>query len=131
MKRAILISLGTVAGTAAVLGYHPGTWFASASPSSAEAAPSAQTFTGDAVESGYGPVQVEITVEAGRITDAIGTQQATDGRSQQIASYALPQLEQQAVSAQGAGIDGVSGASYTSAGFQQSLQSALAQAGLG
>lgn len=90
-----------------------------------------QTFLGDAAPTRYGPVQVQITVEGGQVTSAVGQQAATDGHSQMIASVAIPQLQQQAVAAQSAAINGVSGASYTSAGFAQSLQSALQQAGLG
>lgn len=97
----------------------------------AAAAPATQTFTGDAAPTRYGPVQVQITVEGGQVTSAVGQQAATDGHSRMIASVAIPQLQQQAVAAQSAAINGVSGASYTSGGFAQSLQSALQQAGLG
>jgi uncharacterized protein with FMN-binding domain len=51
-------------------------------------------------------------------------------RSESIDQQAIPVLEQEAVQAQSANIQGVSGASYTSAGFEQSLQSALTQLGL-
>lgn len=51
-------------------------------------------------------------------------------RSQSIDQMAIPQLEQEAIAAQSANIQGVSGASYTSAGFSQSLQSALGKLGL-
>ncbi|MGO4753756.1 FMN-binding protein, partial [Streptomyces sp. 2MCAF27] len=53
-----------------------------------------------------------------------------DGRSQQIASYAVPQLTSETLSAQNAQIDAVSGATYTSEGYVQSLQSALDKAGV-
>ena len=90
-----------------------------------------QTYTGDAVETGFGAVQVEVTVEGSTITDvtAIAVPQ-DDPKSSQISAYAIPELEQQAITAQSASLDGISGASYTSAGFAQSLQSALTQAGL-
>ena len=142
MKRAILVGVGTVAGAAAVLSYQPGALFGSGSP--AAAAPAAtsspaavtkavttQTYTGDAVETGFGAVQVEVTVEGSTITDvtAIAVPQ-DDPKSSQISAYAIPELEQQAITAQSASLDGISGASYTSAGFAQSLQSALTQAGL-
>ena len=55
---------------------------------------------------------------------------AFDGRSQRINSDAAPTLLQQTLSAQSARIDGVSGATYTSQGYEQSLQNALDQAGL-
>ena len=87
--------------------------------------------TGDAVETGFGAVQVEVTVEGSTITDvtAIAVPQ-DDPKSSQISAYAIPELEQQAMTAQSASLDGISGASYTSAGFAQSLQSALTEAGL-
>jgi len=94
------------------------------------AAPASGTFTGSPARTQYGPVQVQITVDNGKVTSAVGQQAATDGRSQMIASVAIPRLEQQAVAAQSANINGVSGASYTSGGFAKSLQSALKQAGL-
>jgi uncharacterized protein with FMN-binding domain len=94
------------------------------------AAPANGTFTGSPARTQYGPVQVQITVNNGKVTSAVGQQAATDGRSQMIASVAIPRLEQQAVAAQSANINGVSGASYTSGGFAKSLQSALKQAGL-
>jgi uncharacterized protein with FMN-binding domain len=55
---------------------------------------------------------------------------AFDGRSQQINSQAAPYLLQETLSAQSAHIDAISGATYTSAGYVQSLQSALDQAGI-
>lgn len=150
MKRAILVGLGTVAGTVAVLGYHPGTWFSAApaaqaaslgsdsataaqpvsDAAAAPAAPETKTYRGKGVDTGYGAVQVEVTVQGGQIVSVTGAQQAVDGKSRQIASYALPQLEQQATAAQTANVDGVSGASYTSEGFRQSMQSALKKAGI-
>lgn len=133
MRRALLVAAGTIAGTAAVLAYQPGAVFGSdadAAGTTAAAAPEAQTFSGDAVSTKFGPIQVEITVEAGSITSVVGSQQSTDHKSEEIASYAIPQLQQQAVTAQSANIDGISGASYTSQGFAQSLASALQKAGL-
>ncbi|WP_055524808.1 FMN-binding protein [Streptomyces graminilatus] len=87
------------------------------------------TFTGDPINTDYGTVQVAATLAKGRIT-SVKVLQAPDqnGRDQQIASYALPRLTQEAIGAQSAHIDAVSGASYTSQGYIQSLQSALDQA---
>ena len=77
------------------------------------------------------PVQVTATVKGSTITDVTAIASPNgDGQSARISAYAIPQLQQQAVAAQSASISGVSGASYTSQGFEQSLQSALAQAGL-
>ncbi|AKL70594.1 MULTISPECIES: FMN-binding protein [Streptomyces] len=87
------------------------------------------TFTGDPIDTQYGTVQVAATLSQGRIT-SIKVLQAPDrrGRDQEIAAYALPRLTQEAIGAQSAHIDAVSGASYTSQGYIQSLQSALDQA---
>ncbi|MGW1695599.1 FMN-binding protein [Streptomyces sp. NPDC002399] len=84
---------------------------------------------GDPIDTPYGTVQVAATLAQGRIT-AVKVLRAPDrnGRDQQIASYALPRLTQEAIGAQSAHIDAVTGASYTSQGYIQSLQSALDQA---
>lgn len=89
------------------------------------------TFTGDAVDTQWGPVQVQITVAAGKITDATAVVYPNGNfRDEQINSYALPILAQEVVDAQGAGIDHVSGATVTSDGYLASLQSALDKANL-
>ncbi|WP_338899247.1 FMN-binding protein [Streptomyces sp. TG1A-60] len=88
-----------------------------------------QVLTGTAVQTDYGPVQVRITVNGGRITDAEALQSPSGGRSTQISGNAIPQLNKNAVAAGSADIDAVSGATYTSGGYRQSLQSALDQAG--
>lgn len=88
--------------------------------------------TGELVNYIYGVLSVQVTTSGSKITKvAIGS--INDGgnyRSQSIDQMAIPQLEQQALSVQSANIQGVSGASYTSAGFRQSLQSALSKVGL-
>lgn len=91
------------------------------------------TYTGDAVDvgHGYGTIQVQVTVSGGKVTDitALAVPQ-NDPRSAQISSYAVPQLVSQAIEAQSSSISGLSGATFTSNGFAQSLASALTQAGL-
>jgi len=87
--------------------------------------------TGDPIQTQYGVVQVKITLAGSKITNAGFAQlTANDDTSAQINSQAAPILLQQTLSAQSAQIDGVSGASYTSQGYQQSLQSALDKAGV-
>ncbi|MEV5014861.1 FMN-binding protein [Streptomyces sp. NPDC053780] len=88
-----------------------------------------QVLTGDVAQTQYGPVQVRVTVSGGRITDAETLQAPKGGRSDQVTADAVPKLDQAAVSAGTADIDAVSGATYTSAGYKQSLQSALDRAG--
>ena len=90
-----------------------------------------QTVTGDVAQTRLGPVQVELTVQAGSVTEVRVLQYPTgNSTDEQINSYALPLLIQQTLDRQSADIDMVSGATVTSVGYQQSLQSALDQAGL-
>ncbi len=92
---------------------------------------SSGTFTGDAVMTQFGPVQVEIAVSGGKITRSVVTQVPWNSRQdQEINSYAVPVLNQEVVQAQSSNIDMVSGATYTSEGYLQSLQSAIDQANL-
>ncbi|WP_167469720.1 FMN-binding protein [Streptomyces rubrogriseus] len=88
-----------------------------------------QVLTGDAAQTQYGPVQVRVTVSGGRITGAEALQAPRGGRSDQVTADAVPRLNRAAVTAGTADIDAVSGATYTSAGYKQSLQSALDRAG--
>ncbi|MFD7224404.1 FMN-binding protein [Streptomyces sp. NPDC059892] len=86
---------------------------------------------GDAVDTRYGPVQVRITLDGSTITGAEAVQApGADARSRSVTADAVPRLNQAAVAAQNAGIDAVSGASYTSQGYRDSLQSALDKAGV-
>jgi uncharacterized protein with FMN-binding domain len=99
--------------------------------SSSSAGGSATTVTGDTAQTQWGPVQVQITVAGGKITDITPVQYPNgNGRDQEINSYALPVLAQEALAAQSANIDHVSGATVTSDGYVQSLQSAIDQANL-
>jgi uncharacterized protein with FMN-binding domain len=83
-----------------------------------------------AENTGYGIVQVRVTVSAGRITNVTAVQlSAPDVHSQEINAQAEPLLRSEVTSAQSAQIDGVSGATYTSQGYEASLQSALDKLG--
>jgi len=157
MKRAVLVGAGTVAGIAAVLAANPdasttavaaGTGSAvssgtssrtgsstssGSSSSSGSTSTATTTYTGDAVDVGrsYGTVQVEISVSGGRLVDVTALAvPENDPRSSSISQQVMPTLISQAVSAQSASIAGVSGATYTSNGFAESLRSALVKAGL-
>ncbi len=101
------------------------------SPPSTSSPPAAKTYTGDVAQTRWGPVQVEITVKSGTIT-AVDVVQYPSGnnKDQEINDYALPVLVQDTLQAQSAKIDMVSGATVTSDGYVESLQSALDQAGL-
>ncbi|WJX99465.1 FMN-binding protein [Curtobacterium sp. 458] len=108
-----------------------GTGSGTSGGASASAAAKDGTFTGQAAQTQYGPVQVEITVAGGKITDVTALELTDrDGRSAQISQQAAPILRQEALQAQSAQIQAVSGATYTSAGYVTSLQSAIDQAGL-
>ncbi len=101
----------------------------SAASSTAAAAPAApKTYVGQAVDTRYGPVQVQITVADGKITQVQAVQMpGGDPRDDEITQFSAPQLAQEALAAQSAQIDVVSGATYTSDGYAQSLQSAIDQ----
>jgi uncharacterized protein with FMN-binding domain len=140
MRRAPIVIAATVAGTAGILAFHPHpatvqTATASA-PSATSSTPAASgssgtstvagTSTGAAVSTRYGSAQVRVTVKAGKIVGIEALQlQNNDQRSVQISSSAAPILQQEALTKQTAGVDSVSGATYTSASYTQSLQSAL------
>ena len=79
----------------------------------------------------YGPVQVELVVADGKISDVVALQLPTGRRSGQISQAAAPILHDEALQAQSASIDLVSGATYTSDAYTQSLQAAIDQAGIG
>ena len=94
---------------------------------------SIRTAVGPQVNYSWGVLSVSVTVSGTKVTK-VGIASLDDGgnpRSQSIDQNSIPLLEQQALAAQSANIQGVSGASYTSAGFKQSLQAALQQLGVG
>jgi uncharacterized protein with FMN-binding domain len=144
IRRVVLAGAATVSGIVLLLSLKPATDPASAQAAGGGAArpPVAQespqggssaqggTVTGDVARTQYGPVQVRLTVAGGRITKAEAVQAPKGGTSDQKTQLSVPKLNQQAVAAQNADIDAVSGATYTSNGYKQSLQSALDQAGV-
>jgi uncharacterized protein with FMN-binding domain len=149
LRRIVLASAATVSGMVLLLSLKPHSTPAAAvavpAPSgSASASAGAggdagtgtgtgtgtKTVTGDTVQTRWGPVQVRITLKNGRLTDVTAVTAPTDNpRDQEINSFALPRLRSEALQAQSADIDTVSGATYTSDGYRQSLQSALDSAG--
>ena len=93
---------------------------------------STRTATGSAVNYSWGILSVKVTVSGKKITN-VAIASLDDGgnpRSQMIDQQSVPILEQETLQAQSASIQGVSGASYTSQGFEQSLQSALQTLGV-
>jgi uncharacterized protein with FMN-binding domain len=120
----VAVTPPAAAGTPVPGGTDPTTPAASATAGSG-------TFTGEVADTRWGPVQVQITVAHGAVTavTAVDYPQGND-RDVEINSYAIPQLNQEATAARSATIDTVSGATVTSDGYIQSLQSALDKAGL-
>jgi len=140
IRRFVLAGAATVSGIVLLLSLKPATDPGSAqaaggaappvaaSPQGGAQAAGSGTVTGDAARTQYGAVQVRLTVADGRITKAEAVQAPKGGQSDQVTANAVPKLNQAAVAAQSADIDAVSGATYTSAGYKQSLQSAIDKA---
>ena len=136
-------ALSAGAGTPAAAAPAPS---ASASATSSAAAsptasPAKTTSTGSGVKNGtytgttetipFGPVQVQAVISGGKLTNVVVLQVPDrGGYEDQIVQTAVPELTSEALSKQSANIDVVSGATYTSQGYAESLQSALDQAGL-
>ena len=158
MRRALMTLGGTAAGLAALLSFKThslaaadpapasppsasamtsppmthGAGSASASPAASQkaSAAAARTVTGTVASTPYGPMQVRLTLTGTKITTVTVLQRTNDGvESDQIDKTAIPALTSETLAAQGAHIDAVSGATYTSSGYIKSLQSALDQAG--
>ncbi len=126
-------STGTAStGTASSGTASSGSGKGSASSSSGQGTASSagtKTLTGAVENTGYGPMQVQVSLLGKKITGVKVLQQTNDGvTSQQIDANAIPQLNRETLAAQSARIDAVSGASYTSSGSIKSLQSALDKA---
>jgi uncharacterized protein with FMN-binding domain len=145
MRRSPIVLTGTAAGLAAVLTFKPheptlasasapaatatAGAAATAAPSSSSTA-SGKTATGEAVPTRYGNVQIRVTLSGGKIAKLEALQlPANDPRTVQISTWAEPQLRQSALTKQSAAIDSISGATFTSAGYEVSLQSALDKLG--
>jgi uncharacterized protein with FMN-binding domain len=131
VKRGLIATASTAVGLASVLLVNPTSTQLATVAADGSQQTTQQTFTGSSVATRFGAVQVSATVTNGRLT-AVQVLAAPSGdpHSAQISQAVGPQLVEQALRTQSAQIDGVSGATYTSEGFRQSLQAALAEAGL-
>jgi uncharacterized protein with FMN-binding domain len=119
------------AASAASTSGKAGSGSAASTGSASQQSAGAHTAAGPSVYYDYGTLSVRVTVSGHRIVK-VGIASLNDGgnpRSQFIDQQSIPMLEQQVMQAQSANIQGVSGASYTSAGFAQSLQGALRSLG--
>lgn len=124
-------SAGTSSGTSGGGTSSGSSSSSSSSSGSAGKSSSTKTVTGSVASTQWGPVQVELTVSGGKITKASVLQYPSGNpKDEEINDYALPILVQETTDQQSAGIDMVSGATVTSTGYIQSLQSAIDQAGL-
>lgn len=155
MRRITYWAMSTVSALVLLLGYHTSTssrttagsetsvsaaapagtsssgTSSSGTSSSSSSSSGSTTVTGTAADTRWGPVQVQLTITDGKVTDvSVVEYPDSNGRDQQINARALPILVQETLDAQSADIDMVSGATYTSDGYTTSLQSALDQAGL-
>jgi len=159
MRRAAPALIATMLGLGLLAGFHTSTGQAVATPPSATAQPdptvgttpaagappnrssstapsttaadARRTVDGTAERNRYGDVQVRVTLQGSKIVDVQALVLPNDReRSAEISDYAGPKLRQAALRAQSANIDLISGATYTSEGYQQSLQSALDKAGV-
>lgn len=130
------IRTGSAGGSTAGIGSTSsgGSSGTSGATGSSRAAPTPSTgtaqFTGPFAADPFGNVQVQITVSGGKIVDVVALALPVGGHSGRISKYVAPILRTQALAAQSAAIDGVSGATYTSQAYATSLQGALDQAGL-
>ena len=153
MRRSPIVLTATVAGTAGILAFHAhaptvSTATASTATATATATPAAVatatatatatssaktisgTATGTSIATQYGNAQVRVTVKNGKIVKVEALElQGNDPRSVQISGYAAPILQQEVLTKQTAAVDAVSGATFTSASYTQSLQSALNKLG--
>jgi len=132
--------LGTATALTLLFSYHTSTSGPATASETVVAAPAAPqpsgsgtatTVTGSTASTRWGDVQVSITVTDGKITAVDVPEYPTEnGKDREINADALPVLTQETLAAQSADIDMVSGATVTSQGYLQSLQSALDKAGL-
>lgn len=118
-------AMGSTATGSTAVPTTPGQPTTSAQPP-ATATASSGTFAGTVAQTQFGNVQVAVTIADGRITDVTALQLTDqDGRSVSISNRAAPILRDEVLSAQSANVQNVGGATYTSSGYVQSLQSAL------
>ena len=140
MTRIVSWLLGTATALTLLFSYHTSTSGPATASETVVAAPAAPqpsgsgtatTVTGSTASTRWGDVQVSITVTDGKITAVDVPEYPTEnGKDREINADALPVLTQETLAAQSADIDMVSGATVTSQGYLQSLQSALDKAGL-
>src|SRR5512132_868957 len=145
MRRIVIWLASTITVVVLLFGYHTSTnnttsdtteggtsgstTPSSPSPGSSGSSAKITTYTGSVAQTRWGPVQVKITVQGGKLTKVTILQQPSgNSRDAEINDYALPILINESLKAQSANIDMVSGATVTSGGYVTSLQAALDEA---
>jgi uncharacterized protein with FMN-binding domain len=140
MKRGIVLGTAAVAGAVGSFVFPAGAYIPeilvgapiadipsfTPKPSNSATDPQSRTLVGDTVNTRYGPVQVQINV-TGTTLDSVDILQAPTGSNARFTNYAIPILIRETLKVQSANINSVSGASYTSQGYIQSLQSAFSK----
>ncbi len=124
-----VVAIAPHTGSSPSAGASPGT--TKKSTTTKKTTTTTKTYSGDTYDTQYGPVQVRITVTGSKLTDVQALQLPQgSGRDIEIDNFAVPQLHDEAIAAQSANIDSISGATFTSEGYIRSLQSALDKAGI-
>ena len=130
MTRILVWLAGTATALVLLFGYRTSLSGPAPTQPLAAASGGANTVTGPAVDTRWGPVQVAITLDGGKITAVtVPVYPDANRKDQEINARALPILVQETLNAQSADVDTVSGATVTSEGYLRSLQAALDQAG--
>jgi len=126
MKSSLFVKATTACAVASTLTFLPSVL----DQSSAATKVKNGTFLGTSAMTQFGPVQVKVVIAGGKITKVtVPVYPTNTPRDQQINSQAIPMLVQEVLKVQSSKIYGISGASYTSQGFYDSLVSALAKSG--
>jgi uncharacterized protein with FMN-binding domain len=125
MRRLTLWTLATAVIVVLLFSYRTST-IGAGSPAAAPTVAPGRPFDGTLVQTRFGPIQIRISLRDGKIDDVTAiTAPSGNPRTDQINAAALPKLRERALAARSADIETVSGATYTSAGYRESLQAAI------
>lgn len=128
-RRSVIARTTAIGGAAAAAALLAGACSGSSTGAGSSNSSLAGTWTGSVVSTPYGNVQVKVVISGGKITDVVALQYPNGHESDQINAAAIPTLRSEVLKAQSAKVNTVSGATWTTQGYTQSLQSALDQAG--
>jgi uncharacterized protein with FMN-binding domain len=117
----------TTSGTSASTGPTPSSG-TTATDTPQPTAAASKTYTGPAINYYFGTAQVQVTIANGQISSVVALQLPNEGQSAWISQQVEPMLRSEVLSVQSANIDLISGATYTSQAYIQSLQGALDKA---